>query len=351
VGKKANGFGFGVNANNAQTEVLLSVNDPDISWDNRWYSAVGRDDEKWVVEMKIPLKSIRFSSDNTIWKVNFGRRDPGNNETSVWAPVPRQFDFADIGYFATLQWPEPPLKQGGNVSLIPYVSLRNDKTSAGNESKLQTGGDAKIALTPALNLDLTTFSDFSQVEVDAQVTNLTRFNIFFPERRQFFIENNDIFNNFGQGADQVFYSRTIGLNNTGQPTPILYGARLTGNIHEKLRIGAFNMQTQDKNGSGANNFSAFAFQQRIFDRSTFRGIFLNRQGWNDGSLNKSDFGRNAGGDFVYTTNDGKFQSSIGYLHSFKGKEFDTKNGQLYYGLAYIHGSELSEDFCQCPACW
>jgi hypothetical protein len=206
VGKKANGFGFGVNANNAQTEVLLSVNDPDISWDNRWYSAVGRDDEKWVVEMKIPLKSIRFSSDNTIWKVNFGRRDPGNNETSVWAPVPRQFDFADIGYFATLQWPEPPLKQGGNVSLIPYVSLRNDKTSAGNESKLQTGGDAKIALTPALNLDLTTFSDFSQVEVDAQVTNLTRFNIFFPERRQFFIENNDIFNNFGQGADQVFYS-------------------------------------------------------------------------------------------------------------------------------------------------
>lgn len=334
VGKKANGFGFGINAMNAQTEVLLSTNDPDISWDNRWYSAVVRSEDKWVIEMKIPLKSIRFKKDNASWRVNFGRRDPGNNETSVWAPVPRQFDFADIGYFGTLLWPEAPTKQGGNVSLIPYVSLRNDKTSAGNESKLQSGGDAKIALTSALNLDLTTFSDFSQVEVDAQVTNLTRFNIFFPERRQFFIENNDIFNNFGQGADQVFYSRTIGLNNTGQPTPILYGARLSGNIHEKLRIGAFNMQTQDKNGSGANNFSAFAFQQRVFDRSTFRGIFLNRQGWNDGSLNKSDFGRNAGGDFVYTTNDGKFQSSIGYLHSFKGKELDTKNGQLYYGLAY-----------------
>jgi hypothetical protein len=334
VGKKANGFGFGVNAMGAQTEVLLSGNNPDISWDNRWYSAVGRFDDKWVVEMKIPLKSIRFSSDNALWKVNFGRNDPGNNETSVWAPVPRQFDFSDIGYFAALQWPEPPVKQGGNVSVIPYISLRSDKTNAGSESKLQTGGDAKIALTPAMNLDLTTFSDFSQVEVDAQVTNLTRFNIFFPERRQFFIENNDIFNNFGQDADQVFYSRTIGLNKSGQPTPILYGARLTGNLHEKLRIGAFNMQTKDKDGSGANNFSAFAFQQRVFDRSTFRGIFLNRQGWADGNLNKSDYGRNAGGDFVYSTNDGKFQSSAGYLHSFKGKEFDTKNNQMFFGLAY-----------------
>ncbi len=334
VGKKTNGFGFGVNAMNAQTEVLLSVNDADISWDNRWYSEVSRYDDHWVVEMKIPLKSIRFSGENTTWKVNFGRRDPGSNETSVWAPVPRQFDFADIGYFATLQWPEAPVKQGGNVSMIPYVSLRNDKTIVGNETKFQTGGDAKIALTPALNLDLTTFSDFSQVEVDAQVTNLTRFNIFFPERRQFFVENNDIFNNFGQGADQVFYSRTIGLNNVGQPTPILYGARITGNIHEKLRIGAFNMQTKDENGSGANNFSAFAFQQRVLSRSSFRGIFLNRQGWADGSINKSDFGRNAGGDFVYTTNDGKFQSSVGYLHSFKGKELSTQNGQLYYGLNY-----------------
>ncbi|MBK9563865.1 MAG: carbohydrate binding family 9 domain-containing protein [Saprospiraceae bacterium] len=334
VGKKANGFGFGVNAMNAQTEVLLSTNEPDISWDNRWYSAVVRSEDRWVVEMKIPLKSIRFNKNNASWRVNFARRDPGNNESSVWAPVPRQFDFADIGYFGMLQWPAAPDKKGGNISVIPYLSVRHDKTSAGSTEYVQAGGDAKVALTPALNLDLTTFSDFSQVEVDAQVTNLTRFNIFFPERRQFFIENNDIFSNFGQDADQVFYSRTIGLNNTGQPTPILYGARLTGNVSEKLRIGVFNMQTQDKNGTGANNFSAAAFQQRVFARSTFRGIFLNRQGWSEGSINKKDFGRNAGGDFVYTTNDGKFQSSVGYLHSFKGEAFNNNNGQMYGSLTY-----------------
>ncbi len=334
VGSKANGFGFGVNAMGAQSEAIFSPGSADGSWDNRWFSAVTRHAGKWIVEMKIPLKSIRFKDGNPNWRINLMRGDPGNNEISVWAPVPRQFSFFDIGYYGSLQWSEAPTKHGGNVSVIPYTSLRNDKTNADKETKFQAGGDAKIALGSALNLDLTTFSDFSQVEVDVQVTNLTRFNIFFPERRQFFIENNDIFNNFGQGADQVFYSRTIGLNNSGQPTPILYGARLTGNVNEKLRIGAFNMQTQDKDGTGANNFSAVAFQQRIFARSTFRGIFLNRQGWSDGSINKKDFGRNIGGDFVYTTNDGKFQSSLGYLHSNKGNEYGKNNGQIYGGLAY-----------------
>ncbi len=334
VGKKANGFGFGVNAMGAQTEVLLSTGEADQSWDNRWYSEVTREEDRWTVEMKIPLKSIRFNEENLVWRVNFGRIDPGNNETSVWAPVPRQFEFDDIGYYGTLEWPESPEKRGGNVSLIPFVSIGQDKTATGTDEFVRVGGDAKIALTPALNLDLTTFSDFSQVEVDAQVTNLTRFNIFFPERRQFFIENNDIFSNFGQGADQVFYSRTIGLNQRGSPIPILYGARLTGNVSEKLRIGTFNMQTRDKATQGGDNFSAVAFQQRVFQRSTFRGIFLNRQGVENDSWSKGNFGRNAGGDFVYTTNDGKFQSSIGYLHSFKGKDFNTNNGQMYYGLEY-----------------
>lgn len=334
VGNKANGYGFGVNAMGAQTEVILSPDENDASWDNRWYSAVKRLDDKWIVEMKIPLKSIRFKEDIKAWRFNIGRIDPGSNQVSVWAPVPRQFDFADIGYFGTLLWPEAPTRKGGKVSLIPYMSLRNDNIAGKKETYLRAGGDAKLALTPAMNLDLTSFSDFSQVEVDVQVTNLTRFNIFFPERRQFFIENSDIFNNFGQGADQVFYSRTIGLNRSGQPIPILYGARLTGNLSENLRVGAFNMQTHDEKSSTGNNFSAFAFQQRVFSRSRIRGIVLNRQGWFDGSFDKSDYGRNAGGDFQYTTKDGKVSASAGYLHSFKGTDYDTKNGQVYGGFAY-----------------
>ncbi len=334
VGNKASGYGFGVNAMGAQTEVILSPKSLDVTWDNRWYSAVSRHQDKWIVEMKIPLKSIRYKENIKEWRINFQRRDPEKNETSVWFPIPRQFEPHDIGFYGTLLWQDAPAKQGGNISLIPYVSLRNDKISSSNESKIQTGGDAKIALSTSLNLDLTTFADFSQVEVDAQVTNLTRFNIFFPERRQFFIENNDIFNNFGQGADQVFYSRTIGLNNEGQPTPILYGARLTGNLSEKLRIGAFNMQTQDQIGSVGNNFTAAAFEQRVLSRSRIRGIFLNRQAWDEGKFSPTDYGRNLGGDILFTTNDGKIESTIGYLHSIKSEGFDDQNGQIYGGIAY-----------------
>lgn len=334
VGNRANGYGFGVNAMGAQTEVILSADDADASWDNKWYSAVMRHPDKWVVEMKIPLKSIRFKEDITAWRFNMGRMDPGSNQVSVWAPVPRQFDFGDIGYYGTLRWPEAPRRKGGKISMIPFVSIRNDKDENGKETSFRAGGDAKVAITPSLNLDLTTFSDFSQVEVDAQVTNLTRFNIFFPERRQFFIENSDIFNNFGLGADQVFYSRTIGLNRQGQPIPILYGARLTGNISENLRVGAFNMQTHDEKQSLGDNFSAFAFQQRLWSRSRFRGILLNRQGWFDGNFDKTNYGRNAGGDFQFTTKDGKISASSGYIHSFKGADFDHSNGQYYGGFSY-----------------
>jgi hypothetical protein len=334
IGKKSNGFGFGVSAFGNQSEATMAPNNADDTWDNRWYSSVTRHDGKWVAEFKIPFKSFRFNEVNTEWGLNFVRIDPGNNETSVWAAVPRQFDSYDIGYYGTLKWPTPPVRDGGNISLIPYTTIRVDKNNDGTKGKMNFGGDAKIAITPSLNLDLTTFSDFSQVDVDVQVSNLTRFNIFFPERRQFFIENNDIFNGFGQGVDRVFYSRRIGLNAFGNPTPILFGARISGNLNEKLRIGALNMQTEAVNNNGANNFSALAFQQRVFDRSMFRGIFLNRQGFSDGKVDGEDFGRNFGGDFLYTTTDGKLATTIGYLYSQKRDELNFQNGQLYGGINY-----------------
>ncbi|MBK8699641.1 MAG: carbohydrate binding family 9 domain-containing protein [Saprospiraceae bacterium] len=334
IGKKSNGFGVGVNAMGAQSEVIIFPGNVDFTWDNRWYSAVERYPDHWIVEMKIPLKSIRYNESNTDWRVNFCRVDPGHNERSSWAPIPRQFDLADIGFYGTLKWPQAPKKLGGNISLIPYVSIRNDEVNSANDSKIQSGGDAKIALTPSLNLDLTTYSDFSQVEVDAQVTNLTRFNIFFPERRQFFIENNDIFNNYGLGADQAFYSRTIGLSAAGSPKPILYGARITGNLSESLRIGAFNMQTRSQELSPGNNFTGVSFQQRFLDRSSFRGIFLNRQGWTGEGQIENDFGRNVGGDMQFTTSNGQFVASMGYLHSFKPEKYNSENGQLYGGIAY-----------------
>ncbi|MBT8220724.1 MAG: carbohydrate binding family 9 domain-containing protein, partial [Bacteroidia bacterium] len=218
VNAKANGMAFGVNALGAQTEALLFPNDADDSWDNRWRSATRNYEDRWTLEAYIPFKSLRFEKNNLVWGLQFVRNDPGTNQTHVWSPVPRQFADADFGYFGQMFWDQAPQGQAGNINLIPYVSGLTRKDNANNttEDDIQIGGDAKIGITRSLNLDLTINPDFSQVEVDNLVTNLTRFSIFFPERRQFFIENSDLFNGFGQFANQPFYSRRIGLDPSGQ---------------------------------------------------------------------------------------------------------------------------------------
>ena len=247
INKKANGYAFGVNAMGAQAEALVIPDGADISWDNRWFVATERFDDHWTVEMFIPFKTLRFNVQNLAWGINFARIEPGKNETHVWAPIPRQFEFFDLGYCGKLEWDEIPGQAGANISFIPYTAFRTNKAADGErDNDFEMGGDAKFGLTNSLNLDLTFNPDFSQVEVDRQVTNLTRFSIFFPERRQFFIENNDLFN-FGQGANQPFYSRRIGLDPFGRTVPILYGARLTGNISEKTRVGLFNIHSRTVN--------------------------------------------------------------------------------------------------------
>jgi hypothetical protein len=235
-----------------------------------------------------------------------------------------------------MKWTEPPSGSGSNVSLIPYLSSRIDKNynpETDTETSLEVGGDAKIGITSGLNLDLTINPDFSQVEVDQQVTNLGRFNIFFPERRQFFIENADVFNSYGQGADQPFYSRRIGLDPSGKTVPIIYGLRLTGNVSEKLRIGAFNMQTKSNDISQGQNFSAITGQYRIGKRSNVKGLFLNRQAYDGSSPIENDFGRNFGGELNLVSNDGKIGGQLGLIQSQKDG-FDTNNRHLYGRFDY-----------------
>lgn len=187
TGQKTNGFAFGTNARNAQSEVLIAIADPDDSWDNKWRSASKSHAQDWTIEYYIPFSSLRFNADSKEWGINFFRRELGLNETYIWSPTPRQFDPLDLGYCGKLIWDKVPGKQKTNVSLIPYLSNNlnqspNDDPSI--ENKINIGGDAKIGITSGLNLDLTFNPDFSQVDIDQFQTNLTRFNIFFPERRQ-----------------------------------------------------------------------------------------------------------------------------------------------------------------------
>jgi hypothetical protein len=279
---QTNGFSFGANAAGAQWDGFMSEGGTkmDLSWDNKWTSQVKNYEDKWVFEMSVPFKSIRYKKGITEWGVNFSRLDLKATEKSSWAPVPRQFPSASLAYTGTLVWDEPPPTPGTNVSVIPYVlgsSTRDFENGTPAEYKSEAGVDAKIAVTSSLNLDLTVNPDFSQVEVDRQVTNLDRFELFFPERRQFFLENGDLFANFGYPTIRPFFSRRIGLG-----VPIKYGARLSGKLNKNWRIGAMDMQTGkvEEDALPEQNFAVFALQRKVFARSNIGMIVINKQSLN-----------------------------------------------------------------------
>lgn len=333
---KQNGFLFGVNAGGAQVEAQISIDgvqtESDSNWDNKWYSSVKEYADHWVVEMAIPFKTLRYSSNIDQWGVNFIRGDMARNNYSTWTQFPLNYEGINLNYMGTLDWDQKPKQAEGKVVLIPYLAggtVRDFESSEGStnyEQDMDFGLDAKIALTSSMNLDLTLNPDFSNVDVDQQVTNLSRFSIFFPERRNFFLENGDIFSNFGGWQIQPFFSRRIGLDN-GQQVPILYGARLTGNLNTNLRLGLMNVQTREQGDQAANNYTVAAAHQRLFKRHILKGIVLNRQA--TGTDGPDDFARNAGLEFQYIHPGGKWNNTFRLHGSFTEEKFEEN---LYYGL-------------------
>ncbi|MEM9718790.1 MAG: DUF5916 domain-containing protein [Bacteroidota bacterium] len=328
MNKKTNGFFFGVNARGAQMEGLISMQgngvDFDTNWDNRWSSEVKSTSEGWSLTLGIPFKTLRFQVHQKIWGINFIHINASENIRSVWNPVPVNINVLDLGFTGSLVWEKPPGINNQKLSVIPYLAsgVNQNYLSEGKpQGDFAVGTDAKIGISSSLNLDLTLNPDFSQVDVDRQVTNLTRFNLFFPERRNFFLENSDLFSQFGRFDVRPFFSRRIGLNE-GVPIPILFGARLSGNLSAGSRIGLMNVQTKAMDELTAQNYAVLSFQQRFFSRSSLKGIFVNRQGEEN-----SDFNRVAGLEVNYLSKNGKWNSEAQYYRSFQPA---TLSNQSYF---------------------
>ena len=328
VNERTNGVIFGVNPAGVQTEALITgeparrggqLSGYNKAWDNKWYTQTSVTENGWTAEMMIPFKSLRFGRKGH-WGINFIRVDAQNNANHSWAPVPIQFYGTDLGYLGQLIWHKPPRNEKGNISLVPYLlgNVYKDYESKSDLSQsFALGMDAKIAINSNLNLDLTVNPDFSQVDVDEQQTNLTTVNLRFPERRLFFLENSDIFSNFGTNA-KPFFSRKIGLDDDGNTIPIIYGARLSGNLNKNLRIGLMNTQTQEQELPG-NNYSSFALHRRILKRAVLRGYFHNRVGYTDGSVQEDNFNRIGGLEFNYSSEDSKWRAVTGYGLAFSNE--------------------------------
>jgi hypothetical protein len=316
---QTNGFAFGISAAGAQTEGLqYDATKVLYSWDIKWTSAIKSFDDRWVAEFSIPFRSIRYLEGDTEWGINFGRLDLKNNEKSAWAPMPRQFNHCSLPYTGTLLWDKPMGRAGLRLSLIPYVTGKATRDyEAGENASLSgnAGLDAKMILSSSLNLDLTINPDYSQVEVDKQQTNLDRFELFFPEKRQFFLENSDLFANLGTETVRPFFSRRIGLDN-----PVRAGARLSGQLGNDWRISLMDIQTGEKENFHAANFLVAAIQRSVFSRSNISAFFINKQVMNvrnDTSFSDNRFSRVAGLEYNLASPDNRWTGKAFYHQSFQ----------------------------------
>ena len=322
---QTNGFSFGVSASGAKWDGTMSDGHTvSLNWDCKWESKTKNYDNRWVTEMRIPFKSIRYPVGSQIWNTNFSRLDLKSNEKSSWAPVPRQFPTASLAYTGVMKFDEPLPTPKTQISLIPYIfgSFANDyEAGTGAEYKKDFGFDAKIGISSSMNLDLTYNPDFAQVEVDQQVTNIDRFELFFPEKRQFFLENSDLFSGFGGSSVTPFFSRRIGLD-----APVLAGARLSGKIGNDWRIGFMNMTTQKTSYYLARNYTVASIQRKVFARSNFGFILVNKE-YIDQPSDTTMYNRVAGFDYNLASKNNFWTGKFYYHRSFQPDNPDNQYSQ------------------------
>ena len=277
---------------------IVDEGQPNSDWNPVWDVRTGRFEGGWTVEMAIPFKSLRYTSGpDQVWGIQFRRSLRHKNEWTYWTPVPQNMQgpmaLNRVSAYGTVVGLDLP-PAGRNIEIKPYAlgkmttdRITNPPTRNDNDGDI--GGDLKYGVTANLTADLTVNTDFAQVEIDEQQVNLTRFNLFLPEKREFFLEGRGLFD-FGRGgagagggfpggvSDQpyLFYSRRIGLNR-GRVVPIDVGGRLTGKVGA-FGVGIMNIQAGDENvsASPATNFTVMRVKRDILRRSTIGAMFTNR---------------------------------------------------------------------------
>jgi hypothetical protein len=261
--------------------ITADDNDFDVDWDGLWKVRTSRTENGWYSEFAIPWQTIRYqkvtSNSEQTWGINFFRIRRFSNEFSAWSGFPRSFSPARMSYAGKLVGIKPPPVAGANIRVQPYLLLSTDNYNGSsfytkdNGSSLKAGGEMKWALTSNMLLDLTYNTDFAQADADRQVNNLSRLSIFFPERRQFFLENASLFGaglspideySGGQQRIQPFFSRKIGLDANGKPIPIDFGMRLV-NRSLKNNFGIMYIREQGTNGIAGTDFMVGRFSQNI----------------------------------------------------------------------------------------
>jgi Domain of unknown function (DUF5916)/Carbohydrate family 9 binding domain-like len=340
-----NGYRFRVNALGTLRDQLINdegrvVND---NWDEKWNARARITEEGWVAEIAIPFRAMRFNPDDvSVWGMNMHRTIMRKNEEDFWSGYKRGYTLTRISGGGHLQGLSDI--EGLHVRIKPFVATRaDDVPAAGNDSRAYKGKlgleDAKFLLSPQLVLDLTANPDFAQAEVDQAQVNLSRFNLFFPEKREFFQEGAGIFqfgtgSRFGSSTDfLLFHSRRIGLSANREEIPILGGLKLTGKAG-RLDIGLMNMQTDHQGAQAGQNFTVARVKTNILGRSYVGGILTRNTGSVLGRDNRA-LGFDAGFNFYRYLS---IQSFLSTTHS------NELNGKDWAGRGVIEWASDRSQF-------
>ena len=327
-----NAFLFGMNPYGVRREALISNGGSGpsgftTSWDVKWKGETKIYEGYYICELAIPLTSFKFRQGETKWRFNSYRFDMQSNETSSWMKIPQNQLVYSLAFMGDMIFEKPLGKSRTPMALIPYINGILAKDYENNEefNNFNVGGDAKISIGNGMNLDVTLNPDFSNVQVDNVIVNLSRFQVALPERRQFFIDNNDLFGSFGNERDaNPFFSRRIGIaKNKDDETienGIVGGVRLSGKLNENWRLGLLNIQTEEdeENEIASNNNTVLALQKKMFSRSNLSFIFVNRQSFGEYDfLEETDrYNRVVGLDYNLASADNTWTGKFFYHKSF-----------------------------------
>ena len=336
-----NAYLFGVSAYGVQREGLISdrgidLNGFNLSWDTKWFSESQSDKTGFRIEIAIPFSSIKYAENSKKWGFQAYRYNLQTNEQSIWTNVPQNQIPVNLGYLGILEFEKPLQKSKTPIYLIPYLNGLEASDFKINTTKttLRVGGDLKIPIGNGLNLDVTLNPDFSNVEVDNVITNLTRFEISLPEKRQFFIDNGDLFGKFGSFRDAIpFFSRRIGIARDKEgnsiQNSILGGIRLSGKLDENWRLGVLNIQNKEDltNQIASNNNTMIALQRKVLGQSQMGMFFVNRETFGDYEFvsEHDKYNRVLGMDYNLASTNNKW---IGKFYTHKSFQPNDNKGNL-----------------------
>jgi hypothetical protein len=361
-----NAYYFITNPHGVKREALMANEGRDYNpaWDGVWSCKTQITTEGWFIEIAIPWKTLRFAEEgSSSWGFNCARMIRRKNEHVYWQLIPRDFGrgagifrLSEAGSLLGIAEAE----MGGNLELMPYFlgGLENDSNTDFTTDRLSDIGlDAKVALTANLALDLTLNTDFAQVEADQEQVNLTRFSLYYPEKREFFLEGAEIFSfggsggfhwrGGGGGSDMnLYYSRRLGLVD-GHEARILGGAKMVGKVG-KYQVGVMNIFTDDVTFQddditttvNAKNFTVVRLRRDIFQRATIGMMFLNKE-----DMHSSDYNRSLGLDgniplSLYFTLSGYLAATFGPEETVDGQTIDMNEKNLAGRLSLDYNSDL-----------